>query len=68
MMASIYYSMTMKQLLTLRSKKMSRLAKLESQRMGYLDQQEHAKETRLLAKINAEIASRVDQLPLFKAP
>lgn len=67
-MASIYYSMTMKQLLTLRSKKMSRLAKLESQRMGYLDQQEHAKETRLLAKINAEIASRVDQLPLFKAP
>jgi len=65
-MRTRYYHMTMKELLTLRSKKVLRLARLEAKVMGYLDQKEHERETALLAKINAEIASRVDQIPLFK--
>jgi len=65
-MSSRYVNMTMKELLTLRSKKTLRILKLESKRMGYLDQEEHKREKELVAQINAEIACRVDQLPLFK--
>ncbi len=59
-MPTRYYHMTMKQLLALRGKKILRLIRLEGKKMGYLDQKEHERENALLAKINAEIASRVD--------
>lgn len=64
-MSNIYRFKTMKELNTLRSKKVVALERLRGEAKTYFVMQEIKRQTHLLKQIDAEIASRRDQLALF---